>query len=220
MDFSQRILRLRQTHDLTQGDLARRLGITSNYVSLLENGQREPSNAITSHFDLLERAFDCGLFTAAPAEVPSGTSGHTLRDEPRYQPRPVRAGNRQVPLIGWAHAGDVTNYEEIPHDWREWVETDSRDEKAFAVRIEGDSMGGAYQPHDVLILSPSYEIYSGCLAVLKMRSDGFVFRQVEKRLDHLKLIPLNARWSIEEMPLAEIEWAYPVYAMYRQVWKK
>ncbi|RYD19914.1 MAG: LexA family transcriptional regulator [Verrucomicrobiaceae bacterium] len=210
MELPERVITFRQSNDLTQSDLAKILGISSNYVSLIENGQREPGEGIVRHFELLERAYACGLFGESmtsedfPGETPPSSS---------------RNKSRRVPVLGMAHAGEATLYEEIPKDWQDWVDTESRDEKAFGVRLEGESMAPSYLPNDVLILNPSSEIYSGCLAVLKLKTDGFVFRQIERRSDHLKLVPLNPRWTVEEIPLSEVEWVYPLFGMYRQVWK-
>ena len=126
---------------------------------------------------------------------------------------------RFIPVIGWAHAGEAGNYEEIPESWQERVPTECRDPKAFAVRLEGDSMAQSYLEGDLLIVQPSEEIYNGCLAVIKMHSDGYIFRRIEIRKDFLRLIPLNPQWIAEELPTSEIAWAYPLYGMWRQVWK-
>ena len=72
---------------------------------------------------------------------------------------------------------------------------------------------------DVLIVQPSVEIYNGCLAVLKIKSDGFIFRRVERRPNFIRLIPLNPQWSIEELANEQITWAFPVYGMWRQILK-
>lgn len=205
MPFHVLLKETRKSLKLTQEKMGAMLGISGNWVSLLETGDESKAKPSRMLMDAVVR-------------IASDMGSH-LPDMP-VPPSVYENRTRQVPVIGWAHAGEITNYEEIPDDWREWAETDCRDAKAFAVRIEGESMSGPYLPGDVLILSPANEIYSGCLAVIKMKSDGFVFRQVERRIDHLKLIPLNPRWESEEMPLSEVEWAYPVYAMFRQVWKK
>ena len=194
--------------------MGEKLGVSGNWVSLLESGDDERAKPS-------QMLIDAVLRIASDHWDSNDTISprNTLRqDSPVYGVK--KLGPRRVPVIGWAHAGEVTNYEEIPQDWCEWVDTDCRDDKAFAVRIEGDSMTGPYLPGDVLVLSPSNEIYSGCLAVIKLRSDGFIFRQIERRADHLKLIPLNPRWEMEELLLSDVEWAFPLYAMFRQVWKK
>jgi len=128
--------------------------------------------------------------------------------------------NRTIPVLGWAHAGDAMNYDEIPESWQERVPTECRDPKAFAVRLEGDSMEPKFYEGDILILQPGEEIYNGCLAILKMCTDGYIFRRVEIRPECLRLIPLNPQWGVEEIPRDQIAWAYPVWGMVRRIAKR
>lgn len=125
-----------------------------------------------------------------------------------------------IPVIGWAHAGSAENYEEIPKDWQDAVPTECRDVKAFAVRLEGDSMSPDFNQGDLLILQPSEEVYSGCLAVVKLSNDGIIFRRVELRREHIKLVPLNPQYGMEEIPRSDIAWIFPVWGMWRQIWKR
>lgn len=212
MEFPQKLFQLRQSLGLTQEEFAERIGITSNYVSLLEKGKKEPSVAILRHVELIERLEKSGM--GAGVET-TGLSGERARHQVGRRP----ARERMIPILGWAHAGMAENYEEIPEDWQDKVPTTSRDEKAFAVRLEGDSMEPRFTEGDVLIVQPSVEIYNGCLAVLKIKSDGFIFRRVERRPNFIRLIPLNPQWSIEELANEQITWAFPVYGMWRQILK-
>ena len=210
--FGEKLLALRKKLGITQSAMADRMGLSMSYVHQLEVGKRTPSDSVETIVRMLEAQFAAGMI-----EDPSSTM---LREESTAYRRSSKFQNRMIPVVGCAHAGEAQSYEEIPNDWQDWVQTDCRDEKAFAVRVEGDSMNGSYLSGDVLILTPSNEIYNGCLAVIKMKSDGFIFRQIERRGEILKLIPLNPRWEMEELLLSDVEWAFPLYAMFRQVWKK
>lgn len=46
MTIAKQLAEFRLTRALTQKDLAAKLGVTINYLSLLENGQRSPSLAM------------------------------------------------------------------------------------------------------------------------------------------------------------------------------
>ena len=210
MDFPEKLYKLRQSLALTQEEMAKRMGISSNYVSLLEKGKKAPSDAILKHVELIERLKNTGMtgWTGSPTlgDKPLGAFTRTARE-------------RMIPVIGWAHAGIAENYEEIPPDWQDKLPTTCRDEKAFAVRLEGDSMEPKFSEGDVLIVQPSSEIYNGCLAVLKIKTDGFIFRRVERRPDFIRLIPLNPQWCVEELSNDQITWAFPVWGMWRQILK-
>lgn len=188
--------------------LAEALGVSRTTLYYYEKAPDQASEQFVKSLQLLEEK-------AAP--VFKQPVQDMLPEEPSdYRPSRLRF----VSVIGWAHAGEAESYEEMPTDWRKTVATDCRDSKAFAVQLEGDSMAESYEEGDLLILQPSHEIYSGCLAVIRFRSDGVIFRRVEVREDRLILLPLNKRYDREEVPRSEIVWAYPLYGMYRQVWKR
>ena len=190
--------------------MAERMGLSMSYVHQLEVSKRTPSDAIETLVRMMEDQVASGMIESDDSEKRRETSG---------EPAMGRV-TTFVPVIGWAHAGAAENYEEIPRDWQDSVAADPRDKKAFAVRLEGNSMEPKYSAGDILILQPSQEIYSGCLAVVKLRDNGFIFRQVEKRPGLLRLIPLNTQWSEEDIPLELITWAIPVWRMIREVSKQ
>src|SRR5690606_26219856 len=128
-------------------------------------------------------------------------------------------GLRRIGVIGWAHAGQAASYEEIPLDWQRTIPTDCRDPNAFAVTLEGDSMEPLFRDGDLIVLMPSERIHNGCIAVVRLASDGVLLRRLEVRGKHLRLVPLNHRYEVEEMPCDQISWAYPVWGKWTQVWK-
>jgi SOS-response transcriptional repressor LexA len=214
---SDRVVKVRISSGLTQELFAERLGVSRNYISMLERGAKEVSEG--SSIGLLFQILEAEL-GHAPAQPIGGGVEFPNANKVSDSIAPYHSGGRKVQVVGWAHAGDAGSYEEIAHDWREVISTDCRDPKAFAVRLEGDSMADRYEEGDILVLQPSYEIYSGCLAVLRFKSDGVIFRRVEVREDRLILVPLNRQYEREEIPKSEILWAYPLFGMYRQVWKR
>lgn len=128
------------------------------------------------------------------------------------------AGVRLIPVIGWAHAGELVDYDETADQEAARIPTECRDPKAFGVRLEGDSMRPLYQEGDMLVVMPGQEIHQGCLAVVR-HADGVLFRRVDLVPDLMRLIPLNDRYSVGEYRREEILWAYPVWGSWRQVWK-
>lgn len=213
MEFPQRLLALRNSLNLTQEEFGLRLGLGGNYVSLLENGKRQPSDGVLRHVELIERSVELGMYekTVSPRiDVESATQ------EPAGGLFGSRR-NRRIPVISWAHAGVAQCYEELPFDHLDWVPTDCPDEKAFAVKLLGDSMKDAYLEGDLLILQPSKEIHSGCLAVVKLADDGVVFRRIELRKGRVQLVALNAQYGREDFSREEIAWAYPLWGMWRQL---
>lgn len=188
-------------------ELAKKLGIGRTTLYYIEAGEIPPNEQFIHGLAQLEQS------------VPSRpeTFVHNLA----ANVPPEAAGlPRTIPVLGWAHAGEAGNYDEIPESWQVRVPTECRDPKAFAVRLEGDSMEPKFSEGDLLIVQPSEEIYNGCLAVIKLLADGYIFRRIELRSDCIRVIPLNPQWGVEELPKTQIAWAYPVWGMWRQVWRK
>jgi SOS-response transcriptional repressor LexA len=150
------------------------------------------------------------------ATLPPGDEVKPAREEPLCK---GSSCCRLIPVVSWAHAGEAESFEELPESWQDRVPTECRDEKAFAVRLIGDSMGPLYVEGDLLVLQPGREIYSGCLAVVRLANDGILFRRVERRAERLVLVPLNQQYKTEEFACEEIAWAYPLWGMWRQVCK-
>lgn len=191
-----------------KADLAKKLGIGRTTLYYIENGESEPSKQFVRSLNALEQ------------EMSAKSEQYVQMTRIHVTPSNSLDSTRQIPVLGWAHAGDAMNYDEIPESWQERVPTECRDPKAFAIRLEGESMKPEYAEGDLLIVQPSEEIYNGCLAVIKMRSDGYIFRRVELRPAYLRMIPLNPQWACEDLPRDQIAWAYPVWGMWRQVWKR
>jgi SOS-response transcriptional repressor LexA len=225
MEFPEKLLELRQSLGLTQEEFAARLGITSNYVSLLEKGKKQPSDAILRHVELIERLHRTGMNESRKSFFGSDEGGATTpRDEPAgADVRSYRFANKShpqgIPVLGWAHAGQTTGYEELPQSWQRRIPTDCRDPKAFGVTLEGDSMEPMFRDGDLLVLMPSQPIHNGCMAVVRLASDGVLLRRIEIRGERLKLVPMNPRYEVDEVGMDEVSWVYPVWGRWTQFWK-
>lgn len=208
-DFPQRLVALRKALGLTQQGMADRMGLSMSYVHQLEVGKRTASDAVETLVRMLEHQLSAGMIE--PGAV---TAGRNLDQE-------AKAGDsRMIPVVGWAHAGEAASYDEMPLGWQDSVPTECRDPKAFAVRLEGDSMEPKFSEGDLLIVQPGEEIYGGCLAILKLANDGIIFRRVEKRGDLYRLVPLNTLYGVEELARESVVWIYPVWGMWRQLWRR
>ena len=207
-DFPERLRSLRKSLGLTQSEMAARLGLSMSYVHQLEKKKRTASEQVETLVSMLEAQLEAGLLKAPEKHVVQEESGS------------YRTGNRRIPVVGWAHAGEATDYDALPKGWQDKIPTDCRDPHAFAVRLEGESMMPRFEQGDLLILMPEAEVYSGCLAVVRLASGGVLFRRVEIREDLFILIPLNAQFSREEIPRSQIAWAFPVWGSWRQLWNR
>jgi SOS-response transcriptional repressor LexA len=217
----ERILALRTKLDFTQEQFAKAVGVSRNYVSMLERGAKDVSenSSIGLLFRSMENA-DGGALHYANVEAESSM----VREEPTGgSAGSYRFANKshtyKIPVLGWAHAGQASNYDELPQSWQRMIPTDCRDAKAFAVSLEGDSMEPMFRDGDMLVLMPSQQIHNGCMAVVRLVSDGVLLRRVEIRGDRLRLVPINPRYEVDEVGMDEVSWVYPVWGRWTQFWK-
>jgi SOS-response transcriptional repressor LexA len=220
MEFSEKLLLLRRKLGLTQVEMSKLVGVSSNYVSVLEKGDpsKPPSDVVRNHVDLLWKAADAGLLTEESAAKIQDDQGKPLKAAPdvREDPLPYKVqGMRKVPVVSWAHAGDAMSYEELPTHWQNSITSESRDPHAFAAQLEGDSMratnpGLSFEPGDFIVAEPSEQAYSGCFAIAKFTNDGVIFRRFESSGDKIRLVPLNERYPVTEHARSEFHWIYPV----------
>lgn len=133
--------------------------------------------------------------------------------------KPKKAVERMIPVKGWAHAGEAEAYEEVPKGWQEWIPTECRDDHAFAVRLEGDSMEREFRESDLIVVMPSAKAYSGCFVVCRFANDGILFRRFETDGERITLVPLNERYDTTHHAKEEFSWIYPVWGRWSQLWK-
>jgi len=210
--LAERIYRITKRHPTlnSKGKLAEHLGYSRSMVYNYEAGNPFPPREFLDKIAKLE--ISLGIDDSTNDE------GASLReDEAPYHVQ--RRAQRMIRVTSWAHAGEATNYEELPNSWQDQIPTECRDPKAFAVRLEGPSMEPKFSEGDLLILQPSEEAYSGCLAVCRFKSDGVVFRRVEFLPDAIRLIALNPAYPTDTYPREEFAWIYPVWGRWTQIWK-
>lgn len=126
---------------------------------------------------------------------------------------------REVPLISWTHAGEAANYEAMPRHWQGRVPTSSRDPRAFALTIEGDSMEPRFFAGDCVICEPSHEPRNGKPVVAKWANDEVQLRIYHKlpsgKISLSSLKPLIYP-TVEHDP-AGFHWIFPVKQLVRDV---
>ena len=194
--FGDLLYRWRLNQSLIQADAARRLKVSRGYFSQVEQGKRQPGKKMAAQFAmLLTLARNAG-------NVDSG----------RY---PLR----NIPVLSWAKAGQATAFEQIPSDWDESVPSDVADEKAFGVRLRGDSMEPKFSDGDIAILLPSTAPTNGEIVVANIKDQGALCKIMHVQLDKnlVKLSSYNPAYPPTEYHRDEFNWIYPVASIVKQL---
>lgn len=172
-EFSRNLKRLLYERQLLQVDVAKRLGITKQTVSMWCAGQSMPrGETMTQLLQVLGVSLDelTGASQTAPAK------GSVLR----------------VPILGRIPAGvplemieDIEGYEEIP--WRPG--------EFFGLRVRGSSMSPAIQDGDLVILKKQEDVESGQIAAVSIGGEDATLKKVQKVDGHVVLLPLNPAYD-------------------------
>jgi phage repressor protein C with HTH and peptisase S24 domain len=198
-NFAERLRFWRVSQNLTQAEAAKILDIDRAYLSQIERG-RSPGNALRTRFSLIERT--------SPNKL-NGNVGDPYR-------------LRNLPVLSWAQAGQATAFEEIPSDWEEFVPSDVTDERAFAVRLRGDSMEPRFSDGDIAVLLPGIAATNGETVVANLKDQGLLCKIMHVQLDKnlVKLSSYNPAYPPTEYHREEFHWIFPVATIIKQLRRK
>jgi phage repressor protein C with HTH and peptisase S24 domain/transcriptional regulator with XRE-family HTH domain len=190
---------------------ARTLGIgVVKYRELL--GGREPVRTLAAKFNEIEFASD-----SAVAEV------HVERDARMRQQRQESTGVRnapagdvplhgvrKIPVIGWAQAGELVEYEDVV-DQDRVVHIEVRNPRAFAIVINGDSMQPLIAAGDLVVVCPGDRPVNERFVVARLKSGGVVCKQFRRLSEkEYELHSLNSLYPPIRVLATDVVWMYPV----------
>ena len=172
----------------SQSDLARFLGSTPQTIHNWEQRGISKQGLL-----LVERLVGCSALW-----VESGVDAMTLREKPNVAEATL--GERRIPVFSYNQAGDwVTLMDQIVKGFNaEFIFTNQNiSPKAFAVRLEGDSMLPEFAAGDIVVIDPEIAPTPGDFVVAKIEGKEVVFKKYKTRgVDRhgimiFELAPLN-----------------------------
>ncbi len=195
---------------LSQAEIASRLGIKPPRVNHWFKGNNFPRSRERAELAKLLGCRSGWLF-----EGEGSPEGNTEKLDIPDEGLAVRS----VPLVSWAHAGSAATYEELPKHWRGSVSSMSRDRRAFAVAVEGDSMEPKFLPGDRIVLEPSNPPCNGKPVVAKFAHDESVQLRIYFKLPsgRIRLAPINPIYPTLEHKASDFAWIFPVAELNRAI---
>jgi SOS-response transcriptional repressor LexA len=197
--FAERLRFWLVSQNFTQAQAATQLDIDRSYLSQMERG-RSPGNALRTRFFLIEKSSSVKV---------NGNVGAAY-------------GLRNLPVLSWTQAGQTLDFAEIPRDWDEVVPSDVSDERAFGVRLRGDSMEPKFADGDIAILLPGSPPTNGEIVVANLRNQGVLCKIMHVHLDKnlVQLSSYNPAYPPTEYRRDEFHWIFPVSTIIRQLRRK
>ena len=189
--FGDILRQLRTENELTQGELAKRLGLSTSAIGMYERGEREPD------FEKLEKIasyFGVNMNFLLGKEVV--VSNHSIV-------------GIKIPVLGKVAAGipitaveNILDYEEISCDM-------AASGDYVALQIKGRSMEPRMWEGDVVIVRKQDTVENGEVAVVMVAGDEATVKKVQFQKDGILLRPFNpdfeplfySRSEIENIPI-------------------
>jgi len=178
--FGEKIKKLRIEKGWSQVELAEKSGISQGSISRIE--QNIQTNLTEEIKNKLLNVFkeDLGVI-----------------------PPPIRH-NKPIPVISWVNAGA---FAEAVDSWPAGISGEGEpvlsnvktSDRAFGLRIEGDSMMPRFMPGDIVIVDPAigYDNGSPCVVWVNGEVSLKLFYDEEKEI---RLVPMNDRHQIIVIP--------------------
>ena len=175
--FSKQLRKLRQSHKLTQIELAKRLGLSYSAISMYERGERQPN------FETLEAIAD--FFN-----VPMSTL--IEKSTPPYNNIIPMPEMTTIPLLGSIACGEPITAVENIEDYVAMPESVNAD---FALRCKGDSMIDArILDGDIVYIHQQAKVENGEIAAVLI-GDEATLKRVYISADTVTLMPANQKYS-------------------------
>ncbi|GHA05458.1 repressor [Oceanisphaera arctica] len=203
MTMSSRILQRRNALQLTQDGLAKKVGVSRVSISQWERGDTSPKG---ENFLALAKALSC-----SPDWL---VTGKNEPEPPAFQNvAHAPMGGHQVPVLSYVQAGQLTAVREIREvdGGIEYVQADDDiGERAFGMRISGDSMTPEFSDGDLVIIDPDIEPVPGDYVAAKNGSREATFKKYRPRgfnaggVEYFELIPLNEDYAPIRSDMCEV----------------
>lgn len=195
MELKDRLKKAREYARITQVELAARAGIKQASISEIERGLTRTSGHI------VKLATICGV---DPAWLSEGIGQMLSADRSNVEQGPqITSAPRKINIVGTAQMGPDGYWNSL--DGNEgWVETYSRDEDAYALRLKGDSMAPAIRNGWIAVCEPNHRLVPGEY-VMVTTTDGqsMVKELLFENEEAVSLMSVNAAYGERR----SIEWA-------------
>lgn len=194
--FGEVLKEARLELNLTQLDIANRIGRTQAYYNRIENSKVPPS------FDILERlakVLKCDLIKLRRLAEESRLLFKQKQVEQQYKALGVKTPNiRPIPILSEIPAGHPKDYTDQDYPLgiaEDYYEFKVEDPNAFFLRAEGDCMSPEIKEGDLLLVYPNDKVENGDIVVVKNKNEKEV-RRITLQPDQIILTAENPVYPV------------------------
>jgi phage repressor protein C with HTH and peptisase S24 domain len=187
MELKDRLRQARKNAGLTQADLAERAGIKQASISEIERGLTRTSGY------LVKLAQICGVdpvWLSDGSGSPESAFGTNVEQGP-----PITSTTRRIEIVGTAQLGPDGYWVGLDAS-AGWVETYTRDEDAYALKLKGDSMAPAIRNGWIAVCEPNHRLVPGeYVMVTTIDGQSMVKELLFESEDGVSLMSVNAAYG-------------------------
>jgi repressor LexA len=173
MTPAERIIKLRNSLDMQQNELAEAIHMSPVTLNKIEKGRRPIKD---EEFVIFANFFNT-------------TTDYILRGENPVPPAPSKG--IKIPILGAVVAGvpvsavtDIIGYEEITPQM-------AAQGNHFALKIKGDSMFPKFENGDIVVVREQHDVDSGDVAIVLINGDEATCKKLKKMNDGIMLYGYN-----------------------------
>lgn len=171
-DFKDVLKYLRERSELSQAELANKLGLAKSTVSMYEVGKRQPDfetlELIADFFNVDMNFLLCRRSNSAPV---------------------------RIPVLGRVAAGIPIDAVEYIVDWEEIPTDMASTGEYFCLQIKGDSMEPKISDGDVVIVRKQEDADTGDLVIALVNGSDATCKRLMKYTDGIALISTNPKYA-------------------------
>lgn len=182
--FESALKYLRTRQNLTQLELAEKLGMSKSIISMYENGNRKPD------FETLEKIAD--FFNVSMNFLMGRDSADTIPPFNAQASLIELPDSVLIPVYGKIAAGvpieaieDIQEYIDIPADW---VKTGK---KFIGLTVEGDSMYPKLWEGDIVVIEVTPDANSGDICAVYVNGYEATLKTIKLSGENITLSPFN-----------------------------
>ncbi len=205
-NLAESLKKARISKGLEPRALAKAANVSPEYVYKIENG--EITNAGVEKLNDLAQAL--GVPLSSLIEDATDRPREAF-DAPAYIPF-------DIPVVGLSKAGRGGFFDDEGHPVGEgfkkihrpeWV----KDENAYAVLVDGDSMEPAIEKGCIAIAAPGHEIQTGNKVIARLNTEEVMLKKVRLQGDLIILESLNQKYPPIALKKKEVLWMHKVVAI-------
>ncbi len=190
--IAQRIREARKSRQLDQTILAAKIDIATRTVQRWEKGEQVPDSNYLMRIAKVTGVAAHWLLTGNGEMVAQERQKANVLPLPTSRYKKVQLIS--LPLLSSVPAGVPSQTFHPEHVERYITVDDMRDTNAFALEVKGNSMAPRIENGDIIVVSPTHDVKSGDICVVRVDEEDTVKRiKIDEQFVHL--IPLNPEYE-------------------------